>query len=187
MFTIVQNGSNQQKRRTPYACRCVDPRSSFRACLDDAENSLFRIEGKEVFCIVPSLVASLNDCVSNDYDIEMQKGHRNVTRRQQAAHEQSRSLQMLCLLSSMSRLKNFKCCPPIIMMNSYRFYWHGAQQSLLSTNVSTRSLFGPDWYEDMTLMLKDYEPPILFAICVAYALFAVDNLEFYEQKKFQRR
>ena len=36
-------------------------------------------------------------------------------------------------------------------------------------------------------MLKDYEPPILFAICVAHALFAVDNLEFYEQKKFQRR
>ena len=43
----------------------------FRACLDDAETSLFRIEGKEVFCMVPSLVASLNDCVSNDYDIEM--------------------------------------------------------------------------------------------------------------------
>ena len=126
----------------------------FRACLDDAETSLFRIEGKEVFCMVPSLVASLNDCVSNDYDIEMQKGHRNVTRRQQAAHEQSRSLQMLCLLSSMSRLKNFKCCPPIIMMNSYRFYWHGAQQSLLSTNVSTRSLFGPDWYEEMTIQLE---------------------------------
>ena len=187
MFTIVQNGSNQQKRRTPYACRCVDPRSFFRACLDDAENSLFRIEGKEVFCIVPSLVASLNDCVSNDYDIEMQKGHRNGAREQQATHEQSRSQQTLRLLLSMSRLHNFKCCPPIIMMNSYRFYWHGAQQSLLSTNVSTRSLFGPDWYEDMTLMLKDYEPPILFAICVAYALFAVDNLEFYEQKTFQRR
>ena len=187
MFTIVQNGSNQQKRRTPYACRCVDPRSSFRACLDDAENSLFRIEGKEVFCIVPSLVASLNDCVSNDYDIEMQKGHRNGAREQQATHEQSRSQQTLRLLSSMSRLQNFKCCPPIIMMNSYRFYWQGSHPSLLSNNVSTRSLFGPFLFEDTTIMMKDYEPPILFAICMAYALFAVDNLEFYEQKKFQRR
>jgi hypothetical protein len=73
------------------------------------------------------------------------------------------------------------------MMNSYRFYWHGAQQNLLSTYVSNRSLFGPDWYEEMTIQLKDYTPPIFFAVCVAYALFAVDNLEFYEQKKFQRR
>jgi hypothetical protein len=73
------------------------------------------------------------------------------------------------------------------MMNSYRFYWHGAQQNLLRTYVSNRSLFGPDWYEEMTIQLKDYTPPIFFAVCVAYALFAVDNLEFYEQKKFQRR
>ena len=88
---------------------------------------------------------------------------------------------------SMSRLQNFKCCPPIIMMNSYRFYWQGSHPSLLSNNVSTRSLFGPFLFEDTTIMMKDYEPPILFAICMAYALFAVDNLEFYEQKKFQRR
>ena len=40
---------------------------------------------------------------------------------------------------------------------------------------------------NMTIKLKDYVPPILFAVCVGYALFAVDNLEFYEQKKFQRR
>ena len=187
MFTIVQNGSNQQKRRTPYACRCVDPRSSFRACLDDAETSLFRVEGKEAFCMVPSLVASLNDCVSNDHDIVMQKGNRKVTRQQQGAHERNRRLQMLSLVSSMTRLKKFKCCPPIIMMNSYRFYWQGSHPSLLSTNVSTRSLSGPFLFEDTTIMMKDYEPPILFAICMAYALFAVDNLEFYEQKKFQRR
>ena len=87
----------------------------------------------------------------------------------------------------MSTLKKFKCCPPIIMMNSYRFYWQGSHPSLLSNNVSTRSLFGPFLFEDTTIMMKEYEPPILFAICMAYALFAVDNLEFYEQKKFQRR
>ena len=41
---------------------------------------------------------------------------------------------------------------------------------------------------NMTIIkLKDYVPLILFAVCVGYALFAVDNLEFYEQKKFQRR
>ena len=73
------------------------------------------------------------------------------------------------------------------MMNSYRFYWQGSHPSLLSNNVSTRSLFCPFSFEDTTIMMKDYEPPILFAICMAYALFAVDNLEFYEQKKFQRR
>jgi hypothetical protein len=77
------------------------------------------------------------------------------------------------------------------MMQSYRFYRHGAHQSLLRTSVSTRSLFGPDYFVtilNMTIIkLKDYVPLILFAVCVGYALFAVDNLEFYEQKKFQRR
>ena len=45
------------------------------------------------------------------------------------------------------RLRNNACSPPIIMMQSYRFYRHGAHQSLLRTSVSTRSLFGPDYFE----------------------------------------
>ena len=143
--------------------------------------------GKEVFDVAPILLESLTDVISNNYDSGMRKGYRKVTKEKQIAHEQRRHLQILGLLANMSRLRNFTCSPPIIMMNSYRFYWHGAQQNLLSTNVSTRSLFGPDWYEEMTIQLKDYTPPIFFAVCVAYALFAVDNLEFYEQKKFQRR
>lgn len=159
----------------------------FRACLDDAENCLFHIDGKEVFHIAPILAASLTDCVSNTYDCNMQKGNRKVSKDQQAAHAASRRLQILGLLSTMARLKNHTCSPPIIMMQSYRFYWHGAQHSLLSTNVSSRNLFGPDWFEDMTIKLKDYAPPIFFAVSAGYALFAVDNLEFYEQKKFQRR
>jgi len=159
----------------------------FRACLDDAENCLFHIDGKEVFHIAPILTASLTDCVSNTYDCNMQKGNRKVSKDQQVAHAMSRRLQILGLVSTMARLRNHACSPPIIMMQSYRFYWHGAQHSLLSTNVSSRSLFGPDWFEDMTIKLKDYAPPIFFAVSVGYALFAVDNLEFYEQKKFQRR
>ena len=151
----------------------------FRACLDDAENCLFHI--------APILTASLTDCVSNTYDCNMQKGNRKVSKDQQVAHAMSRRLQILGLVSTMARLTNHACSPPIIMMQSYRFYWHGAQHSLLSTNVSSRSLFGPDWFEDMTIKLKDYAPPIFFAVSVGYALFAVDNLEFYEQKKFQRR
>jgi len=159
----------------------------FRACLNDAEKCLFRIDSKEVFAVAPTLAKSLADSVANTYDSNMQKGYRQVSKKQQSAHALSRSLQILGLLSTMARLKNHTCCPPLIMMQSYRFYWHGAQQSLLGTNVSTRSLFGPDWYEDMTIELKDYTPPIFFAVSVGYALFAVDNLEFYEQKKFQRR
>ena len=67
----------------------------FRLCLDDAENSLFRIYGKKVFDVAPILVESLTDVISNNYDSGMRKGYRKVTKEKQIAHEQSRRQQIL--------------------------------------------------------------------------------------------
>ncbi len=39
----------------------------------------------------------------------------------------------------------------------------------------------------MTERLEDYTAPLLFEEDTGYMLFAVDNLEFYLKRKFQRR
>ena len=138
------------------------------------------------YATTPVLAASFTDCVSNTYDSDMQKGHRQGSKSNGYFILDEVYKFCVCCQQWPQVIRNNACCPPIIMMTAYRFYWHGAQQSLLRTSVSTRSLFGPDCFE-LTIKLKDYVPPIFFAVCVGYALFAVDNLEFYEQKKFQRR
>ena len=112
-------------------------------------------------------------------------GYRGKTEEQVILHARRKNGQVLALLSHMARLKNHKCAPPFIMMKSYRFYWLGAQQNLLATDVATRSIFSPDWYEDITHKLQRYRAPVLFRVCTRYCVFATDNLEFYPLIKFQ--
>ena len=165
---------------------CPDKSAAlFTACLDDVCKYLFEIDGKPITDYAECLGASLNGCISNAWDHEHQKGYRGKTEEQVISHARRRNGQVLTLFSHMARLKNHKCAPPLIMMKSYRFYWHGAQQNLLATDVATRSIFSPDWYEDITHKLQHYRAPVLFRVCLRYCMFATDNLEFYPLIKFQ--
>ena len=167
---------------------CPDKSAAlFTACLDDVCKYLFEIDGKPITDYAECLGASLNGCISNAWDHEHQKGYRGKTEEQVISHARRRNGQVLTLLSHMARLKNHKCAPPLIMMKSYRFYWHGAQQNLLATDVASRSIFSPDWYEDITHKLQHYRAPVLFRVCTRYmyCVFATDNLEFYPLIKFQ--
>ena len=157
----------------------------FISCLDDVGKNLFELDGIPITEYAECLGATLIGCISNSWDHEHQMGHRGKTEEQRIKHARKRNHSIVTLLSNMARLRNHKCAPPLIMMKSYRFYWHGAQQNLLATDVDTRSLFSPDWYEDITHKLQCYRAPVLFNVCKRYCVFATDNLEFYPLIKFQ--
>ena len=157
----------------------------FIACLNDVDKYLFEIDEKPITDYAEYLSESLIQCVSNDWDHEHIMGYRGKTEAKTTSHARKRNLQIVALLSNMARLRNHRCAPPLIMMKSYRFYWHGAQQNLLATDVATRNLFSPDWYEDITHKLQFYRAPVLFNVCLRYCVFATDNLEFYPLIKFQ--
>ena len=168
------------------AAWCPDKSETlFTACLDDVCKKLFEVDGRPITDYAEWIQESIIGCISNTWDHEHKMGYRGKTEEQGISHARKRNLQVLALLSNMARLRNHKCAPPLIMMKSYRFYWHGAQQNLLATDVATRSLFCPDWYEDITHKLQHYRAPVLFQVCMRYCVFATDNLEYYPLIKFQ--
>jgi len=164
-----------------------NPHELFRRCLDNPRKELFEINGKWILDEVKHISESLFACISNSWDTINEKGWRSRTLEQRETHERARSLQLISMVSNMARLRNFKTTPPLLMMTTYRFYWHGSQQNLLGTQVATRNCLGHDWFLQMTERLEDYTAPLLFEEDTGYMLFAVDNLEFYLKRKFQRR
>ena len=164
-----------------------NPHQLFRNCLDDPRKELFEVNGNSILDEVKHIAESLFGCISNKWDTINEKGWRGRTLEQRKAHERARTLQVISLVSNMARLRNFKSTPPLLMMYSYRFYWHGSQQNLLGTQVATRNCLGHDWFLEMTARLEGYTAPLLFEEDTGYMLFAVDNLEHYLKRKFQRR
>jgi len=159
----------------------------FRHCLDNPREQLFEFNRNPILHEVRHISDSPFGCISNEWDNINENGWRKRTVEQREQHKRSRNHQIISLVSSMARMRKLKSTPPLIMMTSYRFYWHGAQQNLLGTQVATRNSLGHDWFIEMTRLLADYNPPLLFDEDTGYMLFVVDNLEHYLRRKFQRR
>ena len=131
-------------RRTPYDDSCLDSPWAL-PCMFRARKKWSVLDRR--YATTPVLAASFTDCVSNTYDSDMQKGHRQGSKSNGYFILDEVYKFCVCCRQWPQVIRNNACYPPIIMMTSYRFYWHGAQQSLLRTSVSTRSLFGPDCFE----------------------------------------
>lgn len=87
-----------KKERTPYADSCLDPPWAL-PCMFRARKKWCVLDRR--YATTPVFAASFTDCVSNTFASDMQKGHRQGSKSNRYFISE-RSLQILCLLSTMA-------------------------------------------------------------------------------------